>query len=1167
MTSTAHPIDIAIFAVFLVITLIVGLFYGRQVKTLKDFAMGGNNFSTVTLVATVVATYAAGSTLFVCIENTYTNGLYFLIALLGYPISMFLNGHLAMRMGEFMKSVSVAGAMKDLYGENVQLITAISGIIRGIGAVAVQFAVMAKMLEFLFNLEGSTAIYIAASIVIFYSSFGGVRAVAFTDVLQFFTFATIIPILALTVWNSIQDPTRVVSTVAANATFDIREVVGWTPRFISTLGLFLYYALPGFNPAKFQRIAMARDVKQAKNALIYAAGVLLLILMTIAWMAVLLLTENPDLEKAEVIPYLISSHVGVGLRGLLGVCVMALAMSTADSYLNASSVLFSSDVVKPLTKKKKGEVEKEGSVAIARLFSICMGLFALLLALYSKDILKLLLLSGSLNMPIATIPMLLPVLGFRTTSRSALMGMAAGLTTVVIWSYFGKNSDSIIPGMLANLIFLFATHYLLGEKGGWKKVEPDSPLGLERAARKRRWRRLCNAYKEFEITTYLVKILPAREGSFFLLGLYAIGSTYMVFYTIDTSQYATFITQLQYLTSFVIGSLLLYPIWGKAIKNKRIIAWYWPTTIGFLLFFVGMLLALIGHFHPNQLIVLFVNLLVATFLLPWAVALAVAFVWGILGQNVFIEHLGQPLPITEWSSLSTVHGFLMFAAFLLVLIKSREAYTKLVNKNSVLSSERQVLKQELFTYLQNRAAFFNIFQESGASGLIDMVREARKMEEYIVLSDMPRKTVFDFYTLQFKLTNMAFHLDKIAHRLAHQMALSPSLAKPAMLLFVTDERLLAREIDTTTIQYENLSKEKAIECDKEKIHALLVNSVLFLQAKLGEDIPITMALEDTNLRYDMPFVWVDYGKNVPALRLTITTERALPTLEKSYTSQVYELTTPAMPEKTEDVLLINNQRIVDAHYGYKDVAVIAEGRTLSYVIPLQLRQARGAEMDQPCMQLGPQIPRADETYPGAKQLELAFLEDVKKRGDVKFDRMLKAVDMIKVYHGDQKSRSGAPFYLHAIEVAHLTLDYYNDGDTLVGALLHNIVQKTPLSLDCIEAMFNKEVANIVAGTTGIEAGTHVFSQVELSPNEGLYKLCHLRDQGMLSIKLAESVVNMRTIEHALPEEQYEMAKRNLSFYIPAAALLKLPTAIESLKEKSEKIVEQYEKDKEASVQT
>jgi len=96
-------------------------------------------------------------------------------------------------------------------------------------------------------------------------------------------------------------------------------------------------------------------------------------------------------------------------------------------------------------------------------------------------------------MPILAVPMLMAVLGFRTSTRGILLSMAAGFVTVVLWSLFLNNDDSIIPGMVANLMVLLGGHYLLGDPGGWQKVDPYSPLGLERAARKEAWQRRLQA--------------------------------------------------------------------------------------------------------------------------------------------------------------------------------------------------------------------------------------------------------------------------------------------------------------------------------------------------------------------------------------------------------------------------------------------------------------------------------------------------------------------------------------------------------------------------------------------------------------------------------------------------------------------------------------------------
>lgn len=73
-------IDILIFIGFLIVNLIVGMSYGKNVKTINEYALGGRNFATTALVATIVATFTTGSSFFVIIAKTYSDGLPYVIA-------------------------------------------------------------------------------------------------------------------------------------------------------------------------------------------------------------------------------------------------------------------------------------------------------------------------------------------------------------------------------------------------------------------------------------------------------------------------------------------------------------------------------------------------------------------------------------------------------------------------------------------------------------------------------------------------------------------------------------------------------------------------------------------------------------------------------------------------------------------------------------------------------------------------------------------------------------------------------------------------------------------------------------------------------------------------------------------------------------------------------
>ena len=123
-------------------------------------------------------------------------------------------------MGEFLDTLSIAEAMGKLYGRTVRVITGVSGVLREGTAIGIQFSAMGRAFNLVFepkamtlNMLGRTVelgevafcIIVVAPIVVLYAAFGGIRAVTFTDVLQFLTFIVFIPMLTLIVWRSLKD--------------------------------------------------------------------------------------------------------------------------------------------------------------------------------------------------------------------------------------------------------------------------------------------------------------------------------------------------------------------------------------------------------------------------------------------------------------------------------------------------------------------------------------------------------------------------------------------------------------------------------------------------------------------------------------------------------------------------------------------------------------------------------------------------------------------------------------------------------------------------------------------------------------------------------------------------------------------------------------------------
>jgi GTP diphosphokinase / guanosine-3',5'-bis(diphosphate) 3'-diphosphatase len=137
-------------------------------------------------------------------------------------------------------------------------------------------------------------------------------------------------------------------------------------------------------------------------------------------------------------------------------------------------------------------------------------------------------------------------------------------------------------------------------------------------------------------------------------------------------------------------------------------------------------------------------------------------------------------------------------------------------------------------------------------------------------------------------------------------------------------------------------------------------------------------------------------------------------------------------------------------------------------------------------------------------------------------------------HRDQYRASGGRFIEHPLGVADICADLGLDQVTIVAALLHDVVEDTPLSIDEIEKEFGTEVAQIIDGLTKLDKIT--FRSREQQQAENLRKMiiAMARDIRVLVIKLADRLHNMRTVGHLPRDKQEAKAVETLEIYAPLA---------------------------------
>lgn len=138
-------------------------------------------------------------------------------------------------------------------------------------------------------------------------------------------------------------------------------------------------------------------------------------------------------------------------------------------------------------------------------------------------------------------------------------------------------------------------------------------------------------------------------------------------------------------------------------------------------------------------------------------------------------------------------------------------------------------------------------------------------------------------------------------------------------------------------------------------------------------------------------------------------------------------------------------------------------------------------------------------------------------------------------HGSQKRASGDPYFSHPLEVAAILTDMGLDCDTIVTALLHDVVEDTVATIDEIHELFGPKIAELVDGVTKlskIEMQTETMRQAE---NFRKFVLAMSNDIRVLLVKLADRLHNMRTLHFIKKEEKRRrIALETMEIYAPLA---------------------------------
>ncbi len=472
-----HPIDIGVFILYFGAMLGIGIYFYRKNNNIDEYYVGGRSLGKWHIGLSVVATDVGGG------FSIGLGGLGFAIGLsgswmlftglIGAWLSSVLLIPVVSRLSRKHNLFTFPEMLKHYYNNKVALVAGIISALGYIGFTGSQLLAGAKLASATFPgvLSIQNALLVMGLIAIIYTGIGGLKAVIYTDTVQWIIlivglFLVGIPIAytAIGGFETIKNTIDPAFLTLSNVSW--QTIVNWAVTIIPIwfVGMTLY-----------QRIYASKSEKEAKKAW-YIAGLFEWPIM--AFMGVILglfsrvAFENnmfagsgylPEtgIDPEMGLPVLLNTVLPVGLMGLMLSAYFSAILSTADSCLIAASGNVNTDILRLANSQKK---HARVQLWTSQLITIVVGVLALLLANYMKNVLELMLYSYAFMVSGLLIPVLAALFWKSRNSMAALWSMLIGGSTTIILILLKVelpfNLDAILYGISVSAITFYVVSRL-----------------------------------------------------------------------------------------------------------------------------------------------------------------------------------------------------------------------------------------------------------------------------------------------------------------------------------------------------------------------------------------------------------------------------------------------------------------------------------------------------------------------------------------------------------------------------------------------------------------------------------------------------------------------------------------------------------------------------------
>jgi len=450
-------------ALYLVVTVAIGLWAARRVRNSKDYVVAGRSVPLFMSTALVFATWFGAETVLGVSATFLNDGLGGIVAdPFGFSFCLVIIALFFARAFYRLNLLTIGDFYRYRYNKPVEVATSICITLSYLGWVAAQLTALGVVFH---TLSGGAiplgwGIAIGTAVVLLYTLFGGMWSVAYTDVLQSVIIIVGLIYLAFLLGGAAGGFDRVVAHAAEAGKFEFwpkleaKEVLAFIAAFLT--------AALGSIPQQdvFQRVTAAKDADTAVRGTLLGGLIYFCMAFVPIYLAYCALIIDPKMvepllkgennESQLILPNLIAGHTPFFAQVMFFGALLSAIMSSASAALLAPSTLFTENVLRPFAPTMGDRQLLRTMRVVLIIFGFAVMAFALL---SDASIYQMVQNAYKVTLVSAFAPLVMGLYWRRSTVDGALLAVVVGLSTWALMELFAP--EALVPPQLVGMAFSF----------------------------------------------------------------------------------------------------------------------------------------------------------------------------------------------------------------------------------------------------------------------------------------------------------------------------------------------------------------------------------------------------------------------------------------------------------------------------------------------------------------------------------------------------------------------------------------------------------------------------------------------------------------------------------------------------------------------------------------